>query len=179
MAIGAREALTATAHAALNARVEAQLAGLLETLAPAVVAFCWPFRGEPDLRRLMGRWRHADAARTVALPVVVGRGQPLVFRPWWPGMALAADRHGIAHPPDGDAVTPDIVLVPLNAFDALGYRLGYGGGYFDRTLASLPAVAVGVGFELGRVASVHPQAHDRPMRWIVTEAGVFQARNSR
>ncbi|HRP96695.1 MAG TPA: 5-formyltetrahydrofolate cyclo-ligase [Rhodocyclaceae bacterium] len=177
--ISAREALTVTAHAALNTRLEAHLAELLETLAPMTVAFCWPFRGEPDLRRLMGRWTHADAARTAALPVVLEREHPLAFRPWVPGMALVADRHGIPHPPAGDTVVPDVVLVPLNAFDARGYRLGYGGGYFDRTLASLPALAIGVGFELGRSDSVYPQAHDQPMDWIVTEAGAFQARNSR
>lgn len=177
--ISAREALTETAHAALNARLEWHLERLLDTLAPATVAFCWPYRGEPDLRRLMGRWLHADAARTAALPVVQERARPLAFRPWRPGMVLAADRHGIPHPPGGDAVVPDAVLVPLNAFDAAGYRLGYGGGYFDRTLAGLAAVAIGVGFELGRTESVFPQPHDQPMDWIVTEAGAFQARNSR
>jgi 5-formyltetrahydrofolate cyclo-ligase len=110
---------------------------------------------------------------------VQGRDAPLAFRPWVPGMTLVADRHGIAHPPHGDPVVPDALLVPLNAFDVDGFRLGYGGGYFDRTLAQLDATAIGVGFELGRSDSVFPQPHDRPMDWIVTEAGAFQARNMR
>ena len=93
------------------------------------------------------------------------------FRPWVPGAAMVLDRHGIPHPAAAAEVVPEVVLVPLNAFDAAGYRLGYGGGYFDRTLAQLDTVAIGVGFELGRVPSTWPQSHDRPMQWIVTEAG--------
>jgi 5,10-methenyltetrahydrofolate synthetase len=74
---------------------------------------------------------------------------------------------------------PDVALVPLNAFDARGYRLGYGGGYFDRTLAVMRMVTVGVGFELGRENNVLPQAHDHAMHWLVTEAGIFHgARDS-
>lgn len=178
-AIGRREELTATARSALTTRLEKPLRDLLTMLAPSVVGFCWPFRGEPDLRRLMADWLEEVPGRIAALPVVLDKEKPLMFRSWTPGMTLAADRHGILHPPSGDAVAPDVVLVPLNVFDAAGYRLGYGGGYFDRTLAVLDSVAVGVGFELGRVSTVFPQAHDRPMDWIVTEAGAFQARNMR
>lgn len=176
LTISGRERLTETARASLSARLEAHLETLLEALAPLTLAFCWPHRGEPDLRRLIARWLHADAQRTAALPVVCERDGPLLFRPWRPGMALAADRHGILHPPCGEVVVPEVLLVPLNAFDAAGYRLGYGGGYFDRTLAHLNAVAIGVGFELGRTDSVFPQPHDRPMNWLVTEAGAFEVR---
>jgi 5,10-methenyltetrahydrofolate synthetase len=88
---------------------------------------------------------------------------------------MATDRHGIPVPADGEDVVPEVVLVPLNAFDARGFRLGYGGGYFDRTLETLQATAIGVGFELGRAATVFPQDHDRPMDWIVTEAGACAA----
>jgi len=90
-------------------------------------------------------------------------------------MELALDRYGIPFPAHGEEVAPEVALVPLNAFDARGYRLGYGGGYFDRTLAAIQMVAVGVGFELGRENDVLPQAHDRAMHWLVTEAGVFPA----
>jgi 5-formyltetrahydrofolate cyclo-ligase len=178
-AIRAREMLTETARAALSARLETHLAGVLATLSPATLAFCWPHRAEPDLRRLIARWLHAESGRIAALPVVQERDAALAFRAWVPGMILVADRHGISHPPHGDLVMPDALLVPLNAFDADGFRLGYGGGYFDRTLAQLDATAIGVGFELGRCESVFPQPHDRPMDWIVTEAGAFQARNMR
>lgn len=173
-ALHAREALTATAREALTRRLELHLRDLLERLAPRTLAFCWPFRAEPDVRHFIAGWLATDAARRAALPVVLDREAPLVFREWTPGMTLVPDRHGIPHPPAGEALLPDLVLVPLNAFDAAGFRLGYGGGYFDRTLAVLDAVAVGIGYELGRVDSVLPQAHDRPMDWLVTEAGVFR-----
>ena len=93
------------------------------------------------------------------------------FRCWTPEAGMVLDRHGIPHPATPEEVVPEVVIVPLNAFDAAGYRLGYGGGYFDRTLAGMDVVAIGAGFELGRVPSVLPQPHDRPMDWIVTEAG--------
>lgn len=172
-ALSAREALTATARSALTNRLQGHLALLLEQLTPRILGFCWPFRAEPDLRHFVAGWLAADASRRAALPVVLDREAPLAFRRWVPGMTLQPDRHGIPHPSAGEEVLPDVVLVPLNAFDAAGFRLGYGGGYFDRTLEVLPARAVGVGFEVGRVDSVLPQPHDRPMEWIVTEVGAF------
>lgn len=174
-AVARREALAGTERQALERRIETHLNGLCADLSPRVLAFCWPWRGEPDLRAWVARWLAQGAGRRAALPAVVDRHRALVFRRWQPGMSMAVDRYGIPYPADGEALHPDLVLVPLNAFDAQGYRLGYGGGYFDRTLASLETVAVGVGFELGRVPSVRPQPHDRPMDWLVTEAGVFRA----
>lgn len=156
---------------ALTRQIERHLESLLGRLAPDSIAFCWPYRAEPDLRAWVGRWLTAAPGRRAALPVVVARDQPMSFREWAPGHAMETDRFGIPHPASGAAVVPELVLVPLNAFDAAGFRLGYGGGYFDRTLAALPMVAVGVGFEIGRVPTVLPQAHDRPMDWLVTEAG--------
>lgn len=172
-AIGRREALTETARTALTSRLCAHLRPLLERLAPETLGFCWPYRAEPDLRRFMADWLGAGFGRAAALPVVLDRERPMVFRLWTPDMPLQPDRHGIPHPPAGEPVVPDVLLVPLNAFDAAGYRIGYGGGYFDRTLAAMASVAIGVGFELGRVDSVAPEAHDRRMDWIVTEAGAF------
>lgn len=162
---------------ALRARWEADimrhLDGLIDRLAPHTLAFCWPFRAEPDLRVWIEHWLAADTARVAALPVIVAQHAPLIFRRWQPGMELTPDRHGIPFPPHGESVAPDVVLIPLNAFDAHGYRLGYGSGYFDRTLEAVETIAVGVGFELGREADVLPLAHDRPMGWLVTEAGLF------
>lgn len=176
----ARLALAEAEREALTRRLETHLDALLGRLSPRVLGFCWPFRAEPDLRRFVAGWLAADAARRAALPVVLDRERPLEFRRWVPGMTLVPDLHGIPHPPDGEVLVPEVVLVPLNAFDAGGFRLGYGGGYFDRTLATLDACAVGVGFELGRAETVWPQPHDRPMAWLVTEAGAFpaQPRNS-
>ena len=94
-----------------------------------------------------------------------------IFREWWPGIPMT---HGVWHipvPAEGEPVSPDILLAPLVGFDGRKYRLGYGGGYYDRTLAGLvtkPRV-VGVGFELSRIPTIHPQSHDIPMDLIVTE----------
>ena len=177
-ALAERLALPAARRAALMRPLESHLDALVARLAPPVLAFCWPYRGEPDLRAWVCRWLAADGVRVAALPVVLDKAAPMVFRKWTPGMEMAFDRHGIPHPPPGETIVPDAVLVPFNAFDAAGYRLGYGGGYFDRTLALIDPVAIGVGFEFGRAATVHPQPHDRPMQWIVTEAGFFPARTA-
>lgn len=174
-ALAAREALSPASRAGLVRELETHLDELVAALQPAVLAFCWPYRAEPDLREWVARWLAGNADRRAALPVVLEKDAPLIFRCWQPGMPLQTDRHGIPFPGEGAAVVPDMVLVPLNAFDAQGYRLGYGGGYFDRTLAVMRTVTVGVGFELGRVDSVLPQAHDQAMDWLLTEAGAFRA----
>ena len=176
-AIARREALSEVRYAELNAALLAHLESLLAELAPSSVGFCWPYRSEPDLRALIASWLARDPARRAALPVVVAKDRPLAFVRWAPERPMVADAYGIPVPVSREPCTPDLVLVPLNAFDAAGYRLGYGGGYFDRTLAALePApLTVGVGFELGRVASILPQEHDRPLDWIVTEAGAERA----
>jgi 5,10-methenyltetrahydrofolate synthetase len=175
-ALAAREAVPASVRAVWEAAIAGHLDELFEQLAPEskVLGFCWPFRAEADLRAWVERWLAADAARVAVLPVVVAKDAPLVFRRWLPGMQLARDRYGIPYPAAGATLEPGLVLVPLNAFDARGYRLGYGGGYFDRTLATLGALTVGVGFELGREADVLPQAHDCALDWLVTEAGAVR-----
>ncbi len=107
------------------------------------------------------------------MPVVVAENMPMAFHAWTPQTAMISDRYGIPIPAEPRELLPDVLLVPLVAFDAAGYRLGYGGGYFDRTLAQLsPApLTIGVGYELGRVDSILPEAHDIPLDRIVTEAG--------
>lgn len=174
-AIAARSVMSDTLRAEFTAAIESRLALLLAQLDARMLGFCWPFRNEPDLRNFVMQWLAADVQRRAALPVVLDKAAPMVFREWWPEMPLSVDRHGIPIPANGPPVVPDVVLIPLNAFDAAGFRLGYGGGYFDRTLAMLDSIAVGVGFESGRVASTLPQPHDRPMAWIVTELGAFAA----
>ena len=167
-----RAALSAAQHDALSARI---VAHALTTLpAPVVAAFCWPIKHEPDVRALLADW--AKTGVRTALPVVVAEGQPLAFREWTPETPLAPDRYGIPTPTAGEWLTPDLILLPLNGFDAAGYRLGYGGGYFDRTLAALAPrpLAVGVGFEINRVDSIRPEAHDQRLDWIVTENGAFR-----
>lgn len=175
-AIGRREALDDATWQAANARL---LAALLATFASPPgrhIAFCWPVRREPDLRDAIAHWCAAGAV--AALPVVVAEDAPLAFRAWTPASRLAHDRYGIPTPAEGETVVPDVLLLPLNAFDAAGYRIGYGGGYFDRTLAAAAArpLSIGVGFEVGRVADTEPQPHDQALDWIVTDAGAFRPR---
>lgn len=133
------------------------------------IGFYWPFKGEYDPRALARTLR--DAGARVALPVVVERARPLAFREWWPGMRMAPGVWNIPVPAEGEWVQPDVLLVPLLGFDDSGYRLGYGGGYYDRTLAAMPAkpFAIGLGYEPSRLATIHPQPHDVPMDLIVTE----------
>jgi 5-formyltetrahydrofolate cyclo-ligase len=173
--IDARLALPAAEHALASAAIEARLDALLAGGPPQVIAFCWPLRKEFDCRPLVGRllargWRAAQ-------PVVLAPAAPMVFRPWTPDTPMTVDRHGIPIPAGDDVVTPDVVLLPLVAFDDQGYRLGYGGGYFDRTLAALSPrpLAIGVGFELARVDSVRPEPHDIRLDAVVTESGGREA----
>ena len=170
--VARRAALSVAEHDALSARIVAHALAALP--APVVAAFCWPIKHEPDVRGLLAAW--ARAGVRTALPVVVAEGQPLAFREWTPETPLAPDRYGIPTPTAGAWLTPDLILLPLNGFDAAGYRLGYGGGYFDRTLAALAPrpLAVGVGFEINRIDSIRPEAHDQRLDWIVTENGAFR-----
>ncbi|MBL8420260.1 MAG: 5-formyltetrahydrofolate cyclo-ligase [Dechloromonas sp.] len=167
-----RKALTGGEHATLSGRIVAHaLAALAQ---PTIAAFCWPIRNEPDVRALLTRW--AEDGVRAALPVVVAENTPLRFREWTPDGPLKADRYGIPTPIAGDWLTPDLILLPLNGFDGAGYRLGYGGGYFDRTLAALVPrpLAVGVGFEINRIDSIQPEPHDQRLDWIITEDGAFR-----
>lgn len=137
-----------------------------------VVSAYWPFRGEPDLRSFMA-WVVTHGG-TCALPVVVEKGQPLAFRAWKEGDPLSRGVWNIPVPAAGAAVVPDVAIAPVVGFDRQCYRLGYGGGFFDRTLAYLsPRPRVfGVGYELQALETIHPLDHDIPMDAIVTEAGV-------
>ena len=141
------------------------------------VAFCWPFKQEPDLRPLIESWfRAGKKGFTALLPVVIDEHRALVFRAWSPAMLMVSDHYGIPAPAAGDFLIPEVVLIPVNGFDAAGYRIGYGGGYFDRTLAALVPrpLAVGVGFEINRIDSIRPEPHDQRLDWIVTENGAFR-----
>jgi 5,10-methenyltetrahydrofolate synthetase len=171
--IAAREALPAEEHARLSQTIERHLAALLDALQPDVLAFCWPFRAEFDARLLVTA--RLPRGLRACLPVVVDNESPLEFRAWTPHSEMIEDRYGIHFPAQGETLQPDVILMPLNGFDEAGFRLGYGGGYFDRSLAAIEPRprAIGVGFELARVESIQPQEYDLPMDAIVTEAGVF------
>jgi len=172
--IAAREALDASTLGRFRQKIDAALARSFPGLASAKLAFCWPIRGEYDARHLARTLRGRGAL--TALPVVVAPKQPLVFREWHPGVELAMGPLDIPYPKASAEVTPNAVLLPMNGWDQAGYRLGYGGGFFDRTLAALhkrPAV-IGISYELGRMETIHPQGWDIPVDWVVTERGVYR-----
>lgn len=172
--IAERAALPADTLERHRHAIDAHLARGFPGLARGVVAFCWPYKGEYDPRFLARRLRAQGAV--TALPAVVAPRTPLVFRAWQPGVALARGVYDIPYPASGPELAPDAALVPVVGFDDAGFRLGYGGGYFDRTLAAAPKrpVAIGVGYELAHVATIHPQPYDVPMDWIVTERGIYR-----
>jgi 5,10-methenyltetrahydrofolate synthetase len=168
-----REAVPAEQRRAWNGHVTHLLDAGFPLLRQMCVGFCWPFRGEFDARFLARTLRLQGAS--TALPEVVARDAPLRFRAWWPGVATTRRVFDLPVPDGTAIVTPDALLIPPVGFDARGYRLGYGGGFFDRTLAAYPVqpLRIGVAFEVSRMPTIHPQQHDVRMDFIVTEAGIF------
>lgn len=112
----------------------------------------------------------------VGVPVIIGADQPLRFREWSPGCALVPGEFGALIPAEGAWVEPEVLIVPMVAFDARGYRLGYGGGFYDRTLEGLrakrPTLAVGFAFAAQEVAEVPVEPTDQPLDAVVTEEGL-------
>ena len=163
--------------AALAVRDRILGAGLVP--AGAVVSGFWPIGDEFDPRPLMEAL--AAKGHQLCLPVVVGRGRPLAFRVWAPGAPLERAGFGLSVPPwDAPPAIPRFLIVPLLAFDRRGYRVGYGAGYYDRTIAELKAhvphlFALGVGFALEEVPEVPALAHDQRLDAIATEDYLFAA----
>ncbi|MDE2251629.1 MAG: 5-formyltetrahydrofolate cyclo-ligase [Gammaproteobacteria bacterium] len=166
--ISARLALAPDYRAAQAQAIARELDARIPAHAGPIVSAYWPIRGEPDLRP----WMHAAAARglRIALPVAVALRQPLQFRAWRPGAAMARGLWNIPHPAEMAVVVPDMILAPLVGYDRAGYRLGYGGGFFDRTLAQFAPrpVTIGIGYPEAAIESIYPQPFDIPMSGIVT-----------
>lgn len=166
--IAARLALSPEERASASAEIARRLR---ERLGPSLegrrVSFYWPFRGEPDLRPLATELH--EAGGTAFLPVVVDKGKPLLFRPWRPGGPLTRGIWNIPVPDTCEEGVPEVVISPLVGFDGGRYRLGYGGGFFDRTLAALTprALVIGVGYGLQKIDTIHPLGHDIPMDEII------------
>ena len=173
--IARREAVPQDERHRWNEALTAALEAGVIVPAASIVGFCWPFKGEFDARFAVRRWREQGAI--ASLPEVTGKGEPLQFRKWWPGAPMKRGVYDIPFPDGTDIVVPDIAIVPMNGYDAQGYRLGYGGGFFDRTLAKWRGgmIAVGVSYEALRLETIYPQPHDIPMDLVVTEAGVHRA----
>lgn len=165
-----RVSAPATERQQWGQRLEARLRPLLEERRGIALGVFWPFQAEFDPRPLID-WLVARGS-AVALPAVVDKEGPLEYRAWRPGDPLVDGAWNIPVPQKRDIVIPHAVLAPLVGFDRDCYRLGYGGGYFDRTLATLSPrpLAIGVGFELSQIETIYPQAFDIPMDIVVTEA---------
>ncbi|MCA3218926.1 MAG: 5-formyltetrahydrofolate cyclo-ligase [Burkholderiales bacterium] len=150
-----------------------RVARWLKTIPVSRLAFYSPIRGEPDVTRAVTAWLAADASRTLALPLV--NGSLLEFRAWRPDTNMTLGTYGIPVPQDTALVQPQVLLIPCLGVDRQRYRLGYGGGYYDRTLAALKVrpVTVGVAFDCGRLRSVGPQPHDVRLDLVITESEVL------
>lgn len=164
-----RMTLTMAERQIRSDRIAHQLDRAIGRFAGRIVGTYWPFRGEPDLRN----WgiEIVERGGRIALPVVIRKGWPLEYRIWTPGDPLERGMGNILAPSRGPAVQPDIVVAPVVGFDEQKYRLGYGGGFFDRTLAAMPRKprVIGVGYAHSAVPTIYPQHHDIAMDVIVTD----------
>ena len=169
-----RRAITDAERSQWNASITRLLIEGFPFLRSMTLGFYWPFQGEFDPRFATRHFRKHSA--TTALPVVVQKGAPLQFREWYPGAIVVKGVFDLPMPSETRVVRPQALLIPPVGFDAQGYRLGYGGGYFDRTLVALTPhpLKIGVAFELSRIPTIRPQPHDVPMDFIVTESGIYQ-----
>jgi 5-formyltetrahydrofolate cyclo-ligase len=172
--IAERLAIPDATLVAWRQRMDGYLERSFPGLARQRVAFCWPIKNEYDARHFARTLRGLGAL--TALPVVTAPKSPLAFREWHPGVELAKGALDIPYPLHSREIVPDAVLLPMNGWDSKGYRLGYGAGFFDRTLASLAKkpVVIGVSYEQARLDTIHPQAWDIPVDYLVTERGVYR-----
>lgn len=171
-----RQGLSASQRHAAADRIAAHLDTLLAERFPSVdgltISAWWPIKAELNLRPWLESLL-AHGAR-MALPVVVAPAAPLAFRLWTPDCKMVQGFWKIPVPTDGPEVVPDLTLAPVVGWDPAGFRLGYGGGYFDRTLAVLSPrpMTIGIGLQSARLATIFPQPHDIALDIILTEAGV-------
>lgn len=162
----------ATANRDVTEAANRQLEDAVRSVPGGIVSAYWPIRTEIDPRPAM---RTLSATHQIGLPVVVRMGLPLVFRRWIPGSQMVTGTYGAHVPADPDELVPQILIVPLAAFDASGYRLGYGGGFYDRTLEMLkkygPVTAIGFAYDVQEFNSVPRDLTDQRLDLIITESG--------
>lgn len=165
--IAARLAISAADRAKSAASVSSALNRLVDPAAHPVISIYWPFRGELDLRDWMKGM--AERGARMALPVVIAKGQPLIFRCWRPGCRMERGIWNIPIPAEDERIVPDIVISPVVGADRNCYRLGYGGGFYDRTLAELTddPLVIGVGHPVAEIETIFPLPHDIAMDRII------------
>ncbi len=163
-----RMALSPDVRRTLSESACTRLVQAVDLSAYRVLGICWPIRGEFDVRSIAKE--HIASGGLVALPVVVQRAAPVEFWRWNPGASMQRGIWNIPIPKEREVLMPDAVIVPLVGFDEHRFRLGYGGGYFDRTLAAAAPrpYAIGLGYADAVLPTIYPQAHDIPMDLIVT-----------
>ncbi len=138
----------------------------------------WPIKGEFDALPALYRWSEADDRRRIGLPVIDRNTKQLRFHVWYPGCPMEEDAYGIPKPKDTESFEPQLLLVPCVGYGPHGLRLGYGGGFYDRTLAALQPrpVTVGVGYAHGFVPWLEAEAHDVPLDAMLTDEGLHWQR---
>jgi 5-formyltetrahydrofolate cyclo-ligase len=173
--ISRRMAVPAAEREAWNRSIEASLRSGFGLLSDLVIGLCWPFQAEFDARPVGVEFRARGA--TLALPVVVAKATPLEFREWWPDAPMGVGVYDLPIPVGTPRVLPQALLIPVVGIGSVGDRLGYGGGFYDRTLASLspPPLTIALAYELSRIPTTHPQDHDILMDFVITESGIQAA----
>jgi 5-formyltetrahydrofolate cyclo-ligase len=169
-----RSRLPANVRQAADRAIGQRLTGLIRAWrsratdpAQVVVAAWWPIRDEPSLLTVFPEW--IAEGFTVALPVVIGPKMPLSFIQWTPQTPMVPGPMQVPQPQAGVTIRPDLMLIPCVGFDQAGWRLGYGAGFYDRTLALDPVASIGVAYDLQELAAIEPHAHDRRLDAMVTE----------
>jgi len=178
----ARRQLTEPQRQAANEALLVRLAGHVGDAAHERIAIYWPVRNEPQLEPLAMQWVMQGAG--LALPVVDAAAQPLRFVSWRHGDPLVPGAFGIARPASDVAIRPTLIIVPCLGFDVRAYRLGYGGGFYDRTIAALqadpnlPVRTVGVAWDEALLDNFEPLPTDLPLDAVVTPSAVFAVRST-
>ena len=174
--IAARLEVPIEARRRCGDEIAAELDRLIDMRPGVIVSTYWPFRGELDLRDWMGR--AVERGVRIALPIVVEKARPLIFREWRPHCRMERGVWNIPVPADGEQLVPEVTIAPLVGYDPGCYRLGYGGGFYDRTIASVmprPTV-IGIGHPVAAIPTIFAQPHDIPMDVIVTGTGQVRHR---
>ena len=172
--LACREAVTNNDRTRWSIEISSLLEHGFPILCKSTVGFYWSYRGEYDPQPTMSALQTRGAV--LALPEIEGKEKPLYFRRWWKEAPMKIGSYNIPVTDNTERVTVNAIIVPMLGFDTKGYRLGYGGGYYDRTISGMNPrpLLIGVAFEILRLEDIYPRPHDVAMDFIVTEAGIFQ-----